>query len=179
MRRRTATASTAPHLDYMDTVADSYDFNNHALLRLNERVKDALDPHGIIAPGKSGVWPQAYRKGAQGMRTLPLVILTLASAAAGAQSQNPRLDGKALFKEKCVMCHDKTGMGTGLLSRRMKIAELVLRTDLDAQYIVAAARSGIGNMPAIARGEVSDRDLQAIADYLQLSPWRRGNERRF
>ncbi len=51
------------HLDYMDTVADTYDFNNHALLRLNERVKDALDPAGILAPGKSGVWPAAYRKG--------------------------------------------------------------------------------------------------------------------
>jgi len=50
------------HLDYMDTVADSYDFNNHALRRLNERVKNALDPAGIIAPGKSGVWPTAYRK---------------------------------------------------------------------------------------------------------------------
>jgi 4-cresol dehydrogenase (hydroxylating) len=50
------------HLDYMDTVADTYDFNNHALRRLNERVKDALDPAGIIAPGKSGVWPAAYRK---------------------------------------------------------------------------------------------------------------------
>ncbi|HEU4625047.1 MAG TPA: FAD-binding oxidoreductase [Steroidobacteraceae bacterium] len=50
------------HLDYMDTVAATYDFNNHALLRLNERVKDALDPAGILAPGKSGVWPSAYRK---------------------------------------------------------------------------------------------------------------------
>jgi len=51
------------HLDYMDTVAGTYDFNDHALLRLNQRVKDALDPHGILAPGKSGVWPAAYRKG--------------------------------------------------------------------------------------------------------------------
>jgi 4-cresol dehydrogenase (hydroxylating) len=50
------------HLDYMDTVAGTYDFNDHALLRLNERVKDALDPAGILAPGKSGVWPAAYRK---------------------------------------------------------------------------------------------------------------------
>lgn len=50
------------HLDYMDTVAATYDFNRHALRRLNERVKDALDPHGIVAPGKSGIWPAAYRK---------------------------------------------------------------------------------------------------------------------
>ncbi len=48
------------HLDYMDTVAATYDFNDHALLRLNEKVKNALDPGGIIAPGKSGVWPKRY-----------------------------------------------------------------------------------------------------------------------
>jgi 4-cresol dehydrogenase (hydroxylating) len=53
------------HLDYMDVVAGTYDFNNHALLRLNERVKNALDPAGILAPGKSGVWPTAYKQGRQ------------------------------------------------------------------------------------------------------------------
>ena len=51
------------HLDYMDTVADTYDFNNHALRRLNQKVKDALDPAGIIAPGKSGVWASGQSKG--------------------------------------------------------------------------------------------------------------------
>jgi 4-cresol dehydrogenase (hydroxylating) len=50
------------HLDYMDAVADTYDFNGHALRRLNEKVKNALDPAGIIAPGKSGIWPGAYKK---------------------------------------------------------------------------------------------------------------------
>ncbi|MEI9965426.1 MAG: FAD-binding oxidoreductase [Caulobacteraceae bacterium] len=50
------------HLDYMDTVAETYDFNDHALRRLNQRVKDALDPAGIIAPGKSGIWTSAQMK---------------------------------------------------------------------------------------------------------------------
>ena len=50
------------HIEYMDLVASTYDFNNGALRRLNERLKDALDPNGIIAPGKSGVWP-ANRRG--------------------------------------------------------------------------------------------------------------------
>ena len=50
------------HLTYMDQVARSFDFNDHALLRLNEKLKDAVDPAGILAPGKSGIWPKSYRK---------------------------------------------------------------------------------------------------------------------
>jgi 4-cresol dehydrogenase (hydroxylating) flavoprotein subunit len=49
------------HLAYMDLAAAQYDFNNGAQLRLAETIKDALDPAGILSPGKQGVWPAAWR----------------------------------------------------------------------------------------------------------------------
>jgi len=49
------------HIEYMDLIADTYDFNNHALRRLNERIKDTLDPNGVLSPGKSGIWPANYQ----------------------------------------------------------------------------------------------------------------------
>ncbi|MGF6771194.1 4-cresol dehydrogenase (hydroxylating) [Paraburkholderia sp. GAS199] len=49
------------HLAYMDFAAAQYSFNDGALLRLSETIKDALDPNGILAPGKQGIWPAAWR----------------------------------------------------------------------------------------------------------------------
>jgi len=45
------------HIDFMDMIADTYDFNDHALRRLNNRVKQTLDPNNIIAPGRNGIAP--------------------------------------------------------------------------------------------------------------------------
>jgi 4-cresol dehydrogenase (hydroxylating) len=46
---------------YQDAVADTFSFNNHALRRFHETLKDAADPNGILAPGRGGVWPRRYR----------------------------------------------------------------------------------------------------------------------
>ncbi|WP_327312464.1 FAD-binding oxidoreductase [Streptomyces sp. NBC_01235] len=49
------------HNALMDDVMATYNWGDGALLKFHERVKDALDPRGVIAPGKSGIWPERFR----------------------------------------------------------------------------------------------------------------------
>lgn len=49
------------HIEHMDLVAQQYDFGGGSLMRLNETIKDTLDPNGILSPGKQGIWPKHYR----------------------------------------------------------------------------------------------------------------------
>ena len=43
----------------MDRIADQYSFNDHALRDTVQALKRTLDPLGILAPGKQGIWPAA------------------------------------------------------------------------------------------------------------------------
>ena len=51
------------HAAFQGTVMAQYSFNDHALRRFCESIKDAVDPNGIMAPGKSGIWPKRARDG--------------------------------------------------------------------------------------------------------------------
>ncbi len=50
---------TAPA--YQDAIMKTYSFNNHALLRFHETLKDAVDPNGILSAGRYGIWPKHLR----------------------------------------------------------------------------------------------------------------------
>jgi 4-cresol dehydrogenase (hydroxylating) len=49
------------HAAFMNEAAASYDFNGAALARFHARLKDALDPNGILAAGRYGIWPKDRR----------------------------------------------------------------------------------------------------------------------
>ena len=49
------------HLDFMDLASDQYSFNDHAYRRFCETIKDAVDPNGILSPGRHGIWPRHLR----------------------------------------------------------------------------------------------------------------------
>ncbi len=51
------------HLDFMDLAAEQYSFGDHAYRRFCETIKDAVDPNGILAPGRHGIWPESMRNG--------------------------------------------------------------------------------------------------------------------
>ncbi len=91
-------------------------------------------------------------------------------------SRSQASGGEALYVEKCIMCHGPNGMGTGLLARRTDVSLLEARNDLTKDYVILAARQGVGNMPAIPRGEVSDAQMEQIADYLAAGPHAAGQE---
>jgi 4-cresol dehydrogenase (hydroxylating) len=47
---------------FQDQAASVYSYSNHSLLRLQEAIKDAVDPKGILSPGRYGIWPKQLRK---------------------------------------------------------------------------------------------------------------------
>ena len=46
---------------FQDLIMSHYSFSDHALRRFSETLKDAVDPNGIIAAGRGGIWPRHLR----------------------------------------------------------------------------------------------------------------------
>lgn len=120
-------------------------------------MRSALPVAFLLAAGCSLESPQSAEEAPAPAGMPPPLTLAERPQATG---------GERLYVEKCGMCHGPGAMGTGLLARRVDEPMLEQRSDLNADYVTQAVRTGIGNMPAMARGEVSDEEMTQIAAYL-------------
>jgi mono/diheme cytochrome c family protein len=82
-------------------------------------------------------------------------------------------DGAALFSNRCGACHLAGGMGTNMLTKQRVAAGqppqsglLANRRDLTRTYVKFVVRHGRQAMPRLTRVEVTDAELESIAQYL-------------
>ncbi len=107
------------------------------------------------------------------MSRLWTAAVLLVCAAVPLHAQEPPLDahqeqGRKLFQSTCLYCHGEKVWGTFALQRRLGADQGLLekRTDLVAPFVKNVVRNGLGSMPAYRRTELTDADVDAIADYL-------------
>lgn len=115
-------------------------------------------------------------------------VLGMAALTGALMAQTPQLPavapvtkadlpGRTIFEHQCAPCHgagpgdDGVPMlpGTMVLARRYQgdpSGALELRDDLDGEILRLFVRNGVGAMPGFRKAELSDADIDAIAEYL-------------
>lgn len=79
------------------------------------------------------------------------------------------VEGERLFGRECAFCHVGRNTGTIMLQKRLPAgtpAQLHERTNLPAAYVRLVVRNGLVNMPPLSRAELSDEELDLIAQWL-------------
>ena len=103
-------------------------------------------------------------------RVIAAVVLgttAIVPIAALSQTEEPRAP-EQVFSTRCAYCHDAAGCGTRALARRMPESEAPLldRKDLPPAYTVYVVRRGIGSMPQFNPSELTDTELEDLANWL-------------
>jgi Cytochrome C oxidase, cbb3-type, subunit III len=98
-----------------------------------------------------------------------IVVCVLAGAAVSACGRNPRMD--ALYAERCMSCHGRSGRGDGALAQNLPTRIPDFRDTVERKSVSQIRRSiaqGRGMMPAFAPAlrpaEISD--LVAMVRFL-------------
>ena len=101
---------------------------------------------------------------------LAVMAACTALIAAAAPATAAELTGKEAFDRHCVHCHGAGDEMTGTLqlarTRGKDKALLTERDDLPAEYIRMVVRQGLKAMPAFVPSDLTDAQLQALAEYL-------------
>jgi len=103
--------------------------------------------------------------------TAALVLAT--SLVALAQSTTPTIaTGHEVFERWCAPCHAAGAFHAGTAGLQVKYRGstetpvLEKRTDLTPTFVTVTVRHGVNAMPQFRKTEITDAQLQAVADYL-------------
>lgn len=105
---------------------------------------------------------------AQPAATAPLADATPAVEAPAAA---PMASGQEIYDLYCVHCHAAGGghPGTAMLGELHGPEKAVIkgRADLTPDYIKAIVRNGLVEMPPFRPTEISDAELESVAEYVK------------
>jgi mono/diheme cytochrome c family protein len=101
-------------------------------------------------------------------------ILLVTAFNSLAADNNPDL-GKQVYQKWCSPCHAPGDLYPGTLALRAKYKgalpdALEQRTDLSPEMVKYFVRNGITIMPFFRKTEISDAELNAMADFLTKQP---------
>lgn len=95
-------------------------------------------------------------------------VALLCISAHAADTFSAAAKGKALFDQRCGLCHATGELGTFMLGRRLgqENALLAARAGTPEALVLHVVRNGINGMPTFTRVELSDAEIKLIAAYL-------------
>lgn len=106
------------------------------------------------------------------MKRLLLVCLIISGASPVLAQDTATLDrGKAVYDYWCRTCHGEGDQYPGTVALGVKYrgalpAALEQRTDLTPELVKTFVRNGVSVMPFFRKTEITDSDLDALAEYL-------------
>jgi mono/diheme cytochrome c family protein len=107
--------------------------------------------------------------------TIALLTIMLSSAGDLNARPAPVPQGKRVFEQWCAACHGpgvRTPGTSALAAKYGKDQPAVLeqRKDLSPDIIKYFVRQGVSIMPSFRKTEITDAELNALADYLARTP---------
>lgn len=98
----------------------------------------------------------------------PVLALFLAGISSGHAEDD--ISGKTVFDKHCSHCHNPGDEYPGThqlaVTRGEDMAVLEERDNLAPQYVKYIVRNGLNAMPPFKPTNITDRELDALADYL-------------
>lgn len=100
---------------------------------------------------------------------LACCVMMIAPARGQPSTPSPAARPAELFARTCAHCHNAAGWGTRALAERAgpKQAVLLERKTIPASMVKYVVRYGIGSMPQFTPTDLTDEELEQLAQWLE------------